>query len=245
MKRRQKTIEQTISKRLYIDHETGDVQEFAIIKKNVSSDYNFHKVWLTDLLSILDNFGNKKFKILSYLLGHMRSEDNTISTTYRKIQEHTGISLPTITATIKELVKSNVIKKQLSSTYVFNPDLIIKGSSEKRRQLLIEYIYEDSCKQVKEKDKPKIINELSKKLLSRETLENQNAKKIELQIAMIKKYNIPEDEANQILQDYQIDRIEGVMRKIDRLTKIRALKVETTSKRTQYFLECIEKNLTE
>ena len=123
----------------YLNQATGEVEDFTVIQKNVSADFNFHKIWLQDLLNVLDSFGSKKIKVMTYLLGKMRNEDNSVSVTYRSVAEDTGISYPTVAATMKEMAESNVLKKINSGTYQFNPDIIIKGNSNKRQKLLIEY----------------------------------------------------------------------------------------------------------
>jgi hypothetical protein len=157
-----KELTQIVGVENWINQETGEVKEFSVIKKSMSSDYNFHKVWLSDILSVLDNFGNKKLKILSHLLSKMRNEDNSVTTTYRMIEENTGISLPTITLTMNELIKANVLKKQCSGNYTFNPSLLVKGNSDKRKRLLIEYIYEDDKKQTKIREKQEVIENILK-----------------------------------------------------------------------------------
>ena len=128
-----------VANRQYINRDTGEVEEFTVVQKNISADFNFHKIWLQDLLNILDSFGSKKIKVITYLLSKMRNEDNSISCTYRSIEKDTGISYQTIATTMKEMIESNVIKKIATGTYQFNPDIIIKGSSNKRQRLLVEY----------------------------------------------------------------------------------------------------------
>jgi len=147
----------------YINPTTGEVVEFTVIEKNVSSDFNFHKIWLQDLLNILNSFGNKKIKILTYLLHKMRNEDNTVTVTYQEMQDKLKISKPTISATIRELIEANVLKKIAPATYQFNPGLIIKGNSGKRQALLIKYNFGDEPETL-EADSYVPIEDLSKKL---------------------------------------------------------------------------------
>ena len=136
-----------VSHQKYVNQETGEVEDFTVIQKNVSADFNFHKIWLQDLLNILDSFGSKKVKVITYLLGEMRNEDNSISCTYRSISENTGISYQTVAVTMKEMLESNVIKKLSTGTYQFNPDIIIKGSGNKRQRLLVQYNITDKTAQ--------------------------------------------------------------------------------------------------
>jgi hypothetical protein len=127
---------------------TGEVSEFVVIEKNVEKDFNFHKIWLQDVLNVLDSFGNKKILVLSYLLKIMRNEDNTFSGTYREIAQVINVSVKTVNVVFNELFESNFIKKISSASYRFNPDIIIKGRGEKRKNLLIKYNYESGDKDI-------------------------------------------------------------------------------------------------
>lgn len=121
---------------------TGEVEEYTVIDKNIEQDINFHKVWLMDVLNVLDTLGSAKIRLITFLLKQMRSADNTISVgTFREISEDTGISYPTIQKTMSELMNGDVIKKIRTGTYQFNPDLIMQGDTTKRKNLLIRYHY--------------------------------------------------------------------------------------------------------
>lgn len=141
-KTKTKTGQMVIGNQKYLNQETGEVENFTVIQKSFNTDFNFHKIWLEDLLNILNSFGNKKITILSHLLKIMRNEDNSLNFTMRSLSQDTGVSLQTCQTTVKELVENNVIRKDknISSLYIFNPDLIVKGNSNKRNKILIEYI---------------------------------------------------------------------------------------------------------
>lgn len=144
-------LQQVVGNKQMIDPNTGEVQDFTVIQKNVNQDYNFHKIWLEDLMNILNSMGNKKMTILTYLLRIMRNSDNSLNFTMRSLADDTGVSLQTCQNTIKELLEANVLKrdKRVQQLYTFNPDLIVKGGSNKRRRILIEYNYEDESEDTK------------------------------------------------------------------------------------------------
>lgn len=155
-----------VAKKTYVDQLTGEVQEFTVVEKNISSDFNFHKIWLQDILHVLDSFGNKKIRILTFLLSEMRNEDNSISVTYEYVSQTTGISYKTVAVTMKELLNSGVIKRVRTGLFQFNPDLIIKGSPGKRQSLLIEYNFDDSKKaKMTQKQEVKVIENVAEKLV--------------------------------------------------------------------------------
>ena len=155
-----------VGKRNLINQSTGEVTEVTVVEKHISSDYNFHKIWLQDILHVLDSFGNKKIRILTFLLGEMRNEDNSISVTYEYVTQSTGISYPTVAKTMKELLESGVIKRVRTGLFQFNPDLIIKGSPGKRQALLIEYNFDDNKKvKMKQKEEVTTVEAIAEKLL--------------------------------------------------------------------------------
>lgn len=148
-------VQQIVGNQTFINQLTGEVEEFMVIQKNINKDYGFHKIWLEDLMNILNTMGNRKMTILSYLLSIMRESDNTFTMTMRSLSEDTGVSLPTCQSTIKELLVSNVIKRdtRIKQLYTFNPDLLAKGGANKRKKILIEYNFEDEQNDISNKVK--------------------------------------------------------------------------------------------
>jgi len=133
--------QKVIGKQEYLNVNTGEVKEFDVIEK-VVKDTNFHKIWLMDLLAVLDLIGTQKLKVLEFLFSEMRAQDNTVSVTYRYIADKTNISYQTVATTMKMLIDANLITKVRTGTYRFNPDIIIKGDSKKREGMVIKYIQE-------------------------------------------------------------------------------------------------------
>jgi len=123
---------------LYDKH--GNEIVMDMINKN--HDYLDKKGWrrvvLSDMLTILDQIGNKKIKVLEFLIDNMNT-NNEINLTQREINEATGISLHTINETMKALTEANIIKKH-KRMYVLNTFIIgAKGSKEKNSMLCINY----------------------------------------------------------------------------------------------------------
>lgn len=123
----------------FINQESGELIEMSVIDKRINQDVNFHKIWLQDVLNVIDSFGNKKILVLTYLLKSMRNEDNSVSGSYREIAKKCNVSYPTVALVMNELIDSDVLRKVSTATYQFNPSLIVKGGSTKRKHLLIRY----------------------------------------------------------------------------------------------------------
>ena len=139
-KKVRKKTQTIIGTQRYINADTGEILETTVIEKEVERDFNFHKIWLNDLMSVLNLIGGKKLDILKYLLSEMRTQDNIISVTYTKIQEKLNTSRKTIAETMKILQEANFITKVQNGLYMVNPDVIVKGNGKKRDALMIKYV---------------------------------------------------------------------------------------------------------
>lgn len=128
-----------VGKQDYINATTGEIVSCTVIEKEINNDFNFHKIWINDLLAILNLIGGKKLKVFEYLMSQMRTQDNTIIATYDMIKRDTRVSYQTIRDTIKILLDTNFMRKITNGVYMVNPDVIVKGNSGKRSGLLIKY----------------------------------------------------------------------------------------------------------
>ena len=139
-KKVRKKTQTIVGTQRYINADTGEILETTVIEKEVDRDFNFHKIWLNDLMSVLNLIGGKKLDILKYLLSEMRTQDNTISVTYRQIEKELNTSQKTIAETMKILQEANFITKVQNGLYMVNPDVIVKGKSGKKDALMIKYV---------------------------------------------------------------------------------------------------------
>jgi hypothetical protein len=139
-KKVRKKTQTIIGTQRYINADTGEILETTVIEKEVDRDFNFHKIWLNDLMSVLNLIGGKKLDILKYLLSEMRTQDNTISVTYRQIEKELNTSQKTIAETMKILQEANFITKVQNGLYMVNPDVIVRGNGKKRDALMIKYV---------------------------------------------------------------------------------------------------------
>lgn len=135
----------------YVNQETGQVEDFQVIQME-DRDFNFHKLWLGHIITSLDMIGNEKIKVLTYML-ESANQDNVILGTQRGIAQAVGVSVPTVNATIKSLLESNLIKMLQQGVYVLNPDIIFKGGHNKRMNVLLQYTSTGSAEPVEPKKK--------------------------------------------------------------------------------------------
>lgn len=143
--------EVSIKSRTLIDQETGEIIETTEIERK-AKDINFHKIFIAHIIEALDSIGNQKIKLLTFLLANKNS-DNLIIMTQREMAEKSQISLKTVSSTLRLLMDNNFIINKSPSVYVVNPNMIFKGSGQKRMNILLTY-EEIKTKETKISDNP-------------------------------------------------------------------------------------------
>lgn len=125
-----------------VDPETGQAypMQMNVIEDR---DFNFHKVWLQNLIMSMDSIANQKLKLAFWIIENLDKENQLIMT-QRKIAEKTGISLKTVSLTMKMLCEKEgndlpFLQKINSGAYRVNPNVIFKGSHSNRMGICYEY----------------------------------------------------------------------------------------------------------
>jgi DNA-binding transcriptional ArsR family regulator len=126
-----------VGEKIYIDKETGESQVFNVV--NIEDvDSNFDKIWLAHILSAIDEIGNAKIKILSYILENREKANNSLIITTRELAQATDTSLDTVSKTLKSLEKNDIIKRKVGSIMLC-PSAIFKGKHKNRMNVLYQY----------------------------------------------------------------------------------------------------------
>lgn len=136
------TEEQTLigsRRRCLVDKDTGEVIEVTQITKRRYGQKNFWKCYLMDFLSILGVFDSKQVDVFIYIVENTNASTNVFLGTYRHISENTGVSQPTISSIMKKLQQHGFIKKIQNGAWFVNPDILMKGSDQKKEILLRYY----------------------------------------------------------------------------------------------------------
>lgn len=116
---------------------TGEVVPCHVVQIE-ERDANFHKIWLGHIIQSLDLIGNQKIRLANFILGNLDRE-NKIIMTQRKMASKSGISYGTVAETLKALQEGNFLTKINSGAYQVNPDIIFKGGSSDRMNILLQY----------------------------------------------------------------------------------------------------------
>lgn len=103
-------------------------------------DFNFHKVWLQHLVNSLDGISNQRLRLAFWIIDHLDKE-NKLVMTQRAIASGSGMSLNTVTRTMKALQEGAppFLQKINSGAYRVNPDVIWQGSYSNRMGVIYEY----------------------------------------------------------------------------------------------------------
>lgn len=136
---------ETVKKQRYIGSEefirasTGEVIPMQLVESE-DRDFNFHKVWLRNLIISLEGITNQKLKLAFWILDNLNSENQLIMT-QRAIAEKSGMSLNTVTRTMRALQdgKPAFLQKINSGAYRVNPEVVWKGSYGRRMGICFEY----------------------------------------------------------------------------------------------------------
>lgn len=122
-----------------IDPDTGEKipMQMNILEER---DFNFTKVWMQHLVNSLDSISNQKLRLAFWIIDHLDKE-NKLVMTQRAIAEESGMSLQTVSRTLKALCEGepSFLQKLHSGAYRVNPEVMFKGSHSNRMGICFEY----------------------------------------------------------------------------------------------------------
>lgn len=123
----------------FLDTMTGELVPMQLVQVE-DRDFNFHKVWLQNLIMSVDGICNQKLRLAFWILDNLDSE-NKLVMTQRTIAEKSGMSISTVIRTMQALQagKPAFLQKINSGAYRVNPDVIWKGSFKKRMGICFDY----------------------------------------------------------------------------------------------------------
>lgn len=117
--------------------QTGETVD-AVTTMQQTSDINFTKVWISNLLFSLEVVGGAKMKVVNYILDNLNYSENMLVATHKEISDKIGISSRTVGETIRLLRDANFLTTR-PGVIMVNPDVLAKGSNGKRNALLIRF----------------------------------------------------------------------------------------------------------
>lgn len=123
--------------RTLVDQDSGEIIDAQVVLKTVG-DAGFHKIWLHEILDLVDEVGNAKMQVLLWVLSQADAQ-NRVFATQKEIAEATNTSLKTVQRLMSSLAAANVITEVRRSVWRLNPSVIFKGDHNKRMAVLVKY----------------------------------------------------------------------------------------------------------
>lgn len=124
-------------KDVWINQRTGETIEADQVIKKVPRN-GFEITYLAYFMDLFDKLGGKKYVVFKYILSN-KSAENTLITTHRELAKNCGVSLQTVTDTLKLLKEAGLIT-QRTGAIMLHPQLAHRGSDKKEAYLLQKFV---------------------------------------------------------------------------------------------------------
>lgn len=174
----------------FINSVTGELIEMQVTDIE-ERDFNFHKIWLKNVINTLDIVGNQKTRLAFWIIEHLDRE-NQLTLTYRQICEEykrtegQNISLDTVAKTMTILLNSDFIRRKNTGCYIVNPDIIFKGTRTGRLNVLNMY-----------KQAGKVITDLTKEQEIQSLTDNMNTLKKAMETTLKKIQELQQEQEHE------------------------------------------------
>ena len=123
-----------------INPETGEIIGDVIIADVAVKEVprvGFAITYLSTIVQLIDNVGNKKMQVVKYVLQKMDS-NNILLETVREISKNSGVSLQTVNATLQILESAGIIARK-AGVIMLSPKLAHKGNAQRERYLMTRF----------------------------------------------------------------------------------------------------------
>lgn len=124
--------------------DTGEEFTAPVVDKRVKNeqytDNGWDKVWTAHIMTIVDEIGNQKMKVISWLIENRNPQNNLIIATQKEIATGAEVSRKTVSTTLTALRKADIITmKKSGGVYRLNPDFIFYGKPKPRQNIMYRY----------------------------------------------------------------------------------------------------------
>lgn len=123
-------------------HETGEIkiigEPIHAPEQNTTVPRGaFEIAYLASICDILDQLGNKKIKVLQYILKH-KDSSNCLNMTNSQLADAVGCSRPVVIDTIKMLTDAGVLTRK-NTVIMLSPRFIVKGDAQREGYLMRKF----------------------------------------------------------------------------------------------------------
>lgn len=114
----------------------GDIIVADVAVKEVRR-VGFAITYLSTIVQLIDNVGNKKMQVVKYVLQKMDT-NNILLETVREISKNCKVSLQTVNETLRLLESAGIIARKTGAV-MLSPKLIHKGNAKRERYLMTKF----------------------------------------------------------------------------------------------------------
>ncbi len=114
----------------------GDIINADVVIKEIPRT-GFSITYLSTIISLIENIGNKKMQVVKYILQNMTPQ-NILVETVREISKKSGCSPQTVNQTLQLLERCGIIARK-SGCVMLTPKLLHKGNAQKEKYLLMKF----------------------------------------------------------------------------------------------------------
>lgn len=114
----------------YTDMDTGEIIEVPLVEKSIAENKNFDMILYGIFLNLLDEIGNKKIKVLKYLVSNRIKINNLVPYSVQELADGCGVSYKTAWSTVQTLESAGVIRRKTGKIYI-DHSLIMDGRYKK------------------------------------------------------------------------------------------------------------------
>lgn len=148
----------------WINSRTGEKIIADEMVKKVTRQ-GFMITYLSTIIDMIDDIGNKKMQVVKYILNNMSLADNTLIITTAELIKKTKTSVNTVQNTLKALEKAGIITRRTGALMV-SEKLIHRGNHQKQAFLLTRFqAFNGDEKQIEKKEPINVTPKKTKKEL--------------------------------------------------------------------------------
>jgi len=123
-----------------INPDTGEIVGDIIIADVAVKEVprvGFAITYLSTIVQLIDNIGNKKMQVVKYVLQKMDT-NNILLETVREISKNSGASVQTVQETLRLLESAGIIARKTGAV-MLSPKLLHKGNAKRERYLMTKF----------------------------------------------------------------------------------------------------------
>lgn len=122
----------------FCDIETGEIEEVDVFEKKVGRNEPFMITYMQEILSLMEVLGNRKMKVVKYILKTMNKSNNTLLITTEELAKKTNVSRQTVSDTLKILTDVGIIKRRIGAIMI-NPKLMNNKKPKQEATMIIRF----------------------------------------------------------------------------------------------------------